>query len=175
MAISRKRSRELKKLQGKAESLWREQREVLDHANVVVREASRQLGKLTQEEVTPRVREAYDHRVRPVIATGIAAGRTVADGARRGAKQGFGSAVSGALGSALAVIEVAKDPKFRAAALRGKQKRGKGVLAFFGIALGILAAAGVGYAVWQTLRADDELWVEAEELGATATEASATV
>ena len=32
------------------------------------------------------------------------------------------------------------------------------------MAAGVLAAAGVAYAVWQTFRADDELWIADEPL-----------
>ena len=31
------------------------------------------------------------------------------------------------------------------------------------IGLGIAAAAGVGYALWQAFRSDDELWVAPDE------------
>ncbi len=31
------------------------------------------------------------------------------------------------------------------------------------MAVGALAVAAVGYAAWQTLRADDDLWVEEED------------
>lgn len=45
-----------------------------------------------------------------------------------------------------------------------KPKRsGPGVGSIVGITLGILLLAGIGYAVWQTLRADDDLWVADDE------------
>jgi hypothetical protein len=31
------------------------------------------------------------------------------------------------------------------------------------IGAGVIAVAGIGYAVWQTFRADDELWVADDE------------
>ena len=34
---------------------------------------------------------------------------------------------------------------------------------YLAIGAGIIAAAGVAYAVWQTFRADDELWVADDE------------
>ena len=41
---------------------------------------------------------------------------------------------------------------------------GRGCLAQDGV--GVVAAAGVAYAAWQTLRADDELWVADDPLRA---------
>ena len=38
-----------------------------------------------------------------------------------------------------------------------------GVGGYFLIALGVIAVAGLAYAAWQTLRADDELWVVDED------------
>lgn len=40
---------------------------------------------------------------------------------------------------------------------------GVGVGGTIGIVLGVAAMAGIGYAVWQTLRADDDLWVADDE------------
>jgi hypothetical protein len=64
--------------------------------------------------------------------------------------------------------------KLRAAAKAGKaaakhgskltgKKKGLGVGGTLGILLGIGVLAGIGYAVWQTLRADDDLWVADED------------
>lgn len=49
-------------------------------------------------------------------------------------------------------------------ALPSKSKRGgPGVGSLVGITLGVLVLAGIAYAVWQTLRADDDLWVADDE------------
>lgn len=169
MALSRKRTKQLRRLQGDAEDLWQSQRRVLDQANDVVREARHQLRELASEEVTPRVRDAYESRVKPTLATGIAAGRHVASGARDRVNRGILPSVSTALGSAAAVIEIARDPRVREAVRSGKsirrQRKGVGPLSWIGIIFGAVTLAGLGYAVWQTLRADEELWVEAEEAG----------
>ena len=45
-------------------------------------------------------------------------------------------------------------------------KRGIGAGGVVAIILGVAAAAGVLYAAWQTLRADDELWVADDPLRA---------
>jgi ElaB/YqjD/DUF883 family membrane-anchored ribosome-binding protein len=57
MRMSRKREREFKRLKSDTEELLRNQREVLEHASHVVRDASRQAANFTREEVNPRIRE----------------------------------------------------------------------------------------------------------------------
>lgn len=167
MALSRKRTKELRRLQGDAEHLWQAQRKVLDEANAVARKAKHQLRELAREEVTPRVRETYDSRVKPVVATGIAAGRQFANSTREQMGTGIPSAVSNAMGSASAVIHLARDPRVREAVRTGKpiklSRRGMGPLGWIGTIIGVVTLAGLGYAVWQTLRADEELWVETDE------------
>ena len=161
MGMSRKRERELKRLKRESSELWDEQREVLDHATKVVREASRQLASVSREEVAPRVRGAYE--------SGVATTRHVADVARSKLVHDVLPAVSGTLGSALAVLEAAKDPRIREVVSRvrsagakanivpAKPSAGPGRYILMGV--GIVAIAGIAYAAWQTFRADDELWV----------------
>lgn len=176
MKLSRKRQRELKKLKRGASDLWDDQKEVLDQATKVVREARRQISHVNREEVTPRVRSIYKSRVRPGVESSLDAGRHIADAARDKVSRDVLPAVSTALGSALAALEVAKSPQVRQAlgrvvrpssktAVVAKPSAGAGRYILIGI--GIVAAAGVAYAAWQTLRADDELWVS-DELEASA-------
>lgn len=176
LTLTRKRRRELKKLRRSAESLWDEQREALDHAGDVLRDARRQLAGIAREEVAPRVRGGYEDRVKPVLATGIATGRSAIRETRRGIADDVIPAVTGAVGSALAVVAAARDPRVREmarSAAKTNKRLGKkaraaiappksrpGPAAFILIGLGVAAVAGVGYAVWQTLRSDDDLWVE---------------
>ncbi len=177
MTLSRKRAKELKRLRSAASDLWDDQKEVLEHASLVVREAGRQAANAGREEVVPRVRDSYDHRVRPVVELGVASGRAVADTARDRVQRDVLPAVSSAIASALAVLEVSKDPRVREA-LSNVRKAGNQFGAKVGvapvkhqpgpgryilIALALAAAAGVGYAAWQTFRADDELWVSDDE------------
>ncbi len=174
--LSRKRRRELKKLRNSAENLWEEQRDTLEHAAGVLRDARRQLSGIAQEEVYPRVRSGYSDRVKPVIATGLATGRSAIRETRRGIADEVVPAISGAIGSALAVVGTARDPRVREAVRQAgavnkdlsrkartaiaPRKAGPGPATYILIGLGVLAAAGTAYAVWQTLRSDDELWVE---------------
>ncbi len=151
MAMSRKRQRELNRLKRSAEELWDEQRKAIEQASAVLRDARHQASNYAREEVGPRVRNAYDDRVRPAMSN-----------------------LTGALGSALALLDVAKDPRLRrvmrqagatASSLRGRTpvappKKSAGPGRYILIGLGAVAALSVAYAAWQTLREDDELWIE---------------
>ncbi|WP_026482028.1 hypothetical protein [Agromyces subbeticus] len=163
MSLSRKRRKELKRLQSHAGELWEDQQHVLEHANAVAREASRQLGQLTREEVVPRVRTGYESYVRPGVQQAGRVARTAGDTVER--------TVGNALGSVLSIGDIANDARVRRAIERVspraaavvKQKNSPGVGTYLAIGAGIIAAAGVAYAVWQTFRADDELWVADDE------------
>ncbi|WP_210413927.1 hypothetical protein [Protaetiibacter larvae] len=174
MALSRTRQKELKKLKRSAEELWEQQRDALDHASYVLREASRQASALAREEVAPRIADVYTDRVQPAVATGIAGARTAGSAVKDKVVGDVLPALSGAVGSAIAVIEAVRDPRVRevvrsAAKSGGKvvskvpassPKGGIGVGGFILIGLGVVAVAGVAYAAWQTLRADEDLWIE---------------
>ena len=175
MGSSRKRQREFKKLKGTANAVVDEQREVLDHANRVLREARRQLSAYTREDVAPRVRGAYDARVKPTIAGSIAGARSAASVGRARIADDVIPAVSGAIGSTLAVLEASKDPRVREVVKKAskatkkyskqasksvKPKSSGGAGGYVLLAIGVVAAVAVAYAAWQTLRADDDLWIE---------------
>lgn len=176
MGLSRKRKRELKRLKSSASDLWDDQRNVLEHASNVVREAGRQVGYLNREEVSPRVRGT--------VESGMSATRQAADSARGKLNREILPGVASAIASALAVIEVTKDAKVkevsrqlerasktasamgsRAAVkvgLRPEPKVRRGPVRYILLGLGVVAAAGIAYAAWQTLREDDDLWVTDE-------------
>ncbi|TXK18893.1 hypothetical protein [Homoserinibacter sp. GY 40078] len=175
MTLSRTRKKELKKLKRSADELWGEQREALEHATQVLREATRQANALAREEVAPRVTGAYTEHVQPVVATGIAGARSASSAVKDKVANDVIPALSGAVGSAMAVIEAVRDPRVRdvvrSAARSGSKtvakfspapakKTGPGPGTFILIGLGVVAAAGVAYAAWQTLRADEDLWIE---------------
>ncbi|MGN6428500.1 hypothetical protein [uncultured Leifsonia sp.] len=177
MSLTRKRQKELKRLRSSAEELWGQQQDVLSNANALAAEARKQAAYYTREEIAPRVREGYDSYVRPAAQSardtagkyaGVARDRLVGD---------VIPAVGTAVGTALSVVDHARAA--RAAAFAGefkkagkeltrrtaavKEKSGPGAGTVIAVGLGVIAAAGLLYAVWQTFRADDELWVADEE------------
>lgn len=170
MSLSRKRKKELKRLKGDANDLWRAQQEILDHANHVAREASRQLTAYGREQVVPTVVNTYENRVQPVVDRGYAASRGIVDTAKHGLDKAVLPAIGGVVGSVLSIGDIAKDTRVRAALERlqhatkpAPKKKTTSAGNVIAVGVGVLAAAGVAYAVWQTFRADDELWVADEE------------
>lgn len=171
MGLSRKRQRELNRLKRQAEEVLRDQREVLEHASRVVRQASHQASNFAREEVSPRVKDAYEDRVRPAVRSGVRA-------AKHGREKFVDDvlpAVTAALGSAIAVIESVKGPTKDTLDRVSRSARDAGVRAgivepprpspakYIVLGVVVLAVAGVAYAAWQTLRADDSLWIEDDE------------
>ena len=119
MELSKKRERELHRLSDDAGELWRKQRELLSRASEVLRDAGRQAGDISREDVLPQARTSVEHAIKP-------AWEKVATRARR------------------------PEPKM-----------GSG--AYILMAIGAAAVAVIGYAIWSTLRADDDLWVETDD------------
>jgi hypothetical protein len=149
MELSRKRKKELKKLRSAASDLWDDQKDILEQASRVVRGAGHHASDLGHE-AADTARDRVNHDVLPVISTAMA--------------------------SALALLEVAKDPRVKAAIAKVgktgtdvgsrlgiKQEKQAGPGRYILIGLGLVAVAGVAYAAWQTLRADDELWVSSDD------------
>jgi hypothetical protein len=193
MALSRKQKREIAKLKTRAADVWDDQKDVIDRANKVIREASKHAGSYTREELAPRAQKAFDERVRPAVSAagsaGYSAARSAAHVGRARLEHDVIPAFSSAVGSALAVLEVAKDPHVREALKRAsdtgsslaskgsslatkagtkagivKPKPSHGAGRYILIGLGVVAAIGVAYAAWQTLRADDDLWIDDEDV-----------
>lgn len=164
LSLSKKRQKELDRLKAEAQLLLAHQQEVLSHASTVAQEAGRQAQHLTREELYPRVREGYNSYVAPAAGkAGDVVNRTLVP------------ALGAALGTALSVADVANDTRVKAAVKRLKDttskvtgkapvpvKKKSGIGSYIGIAIGVAALAGVAYAVWQTFRTDDELWVADE-------------
>jgi hypothetical protein len=175
MALSRKRQKELNRLKSQAEGLWDDQKELLEHASRVVRDASRQASNFAREEVSPRIRDTYEDRVRPAVRSGVAGARSAATGTRDRLLEDVLPAMSSALGTALAAIEVAKNKQVREAISRATkigsdlgtrtglvQPKQPGPGRYILIGIGVVATLAVAYAAWQTLRADDDLWIDDE-------------
>ncbi|MDF2562931.1 MAG: hypothetical protein K0R99_4377 [Microbacterium sp.] len=165
VSLSRKRKKELRRLQNDANQLWENQQVLVGHAADVAREAGRQLGSINREQVVPVIQDTYNRRVAPVVDRGVKLGKHVVD-------DKFVPIVGGVVGSALTAWDVANAKRHGVAApaRRGdfgkKQKSGPGLGSVIAIILGAAAAVGVLYAAWQALRADDELWVADDPLAA---------
>jgi hypothetical protein len=177
VALSRKRKHELARLKGQASDLWDDQKDVLDRANRVVREASRHARLYARDEVAPRARDAFEDRVRPAVASGLSSARDAASAGRERVTHDVLPAASTALGSALALLEIAKDPHVRDALKRVTsnasdvgarvgvaRRKSSGPGRYILVGVGIVALAGIAYAAWQTLRADDDLWIDDEDV-----------
>ena len=149
---------EAEALKAHAEELLHEQQRVLAHAGSVVREASRELGRVTSEEVFPRV------------ARGT---RVAAQNTRDKLVDEVLPTVASVIGSTLSVIDAARDKRVKEVTKQvAKLTAGKKVVApaasasagkYIAAGIGIAALLGIGYVVWQTFRADDELWVSEDE------------
>ena len=165
MALSRKRQRELKQLRALAESVLDQQKEVLGHAGTVLHEASRQARHLGDEVLAPRVGSALD-TVRPSVDRGVFAARRAANQVRLAATPVIAAALANTVQKLdqIEQHETANDLR-RFGERRGflaPQRQKRGVGSIIAIGLGVVAAAGVGYAIWQAFRTDDELWIAPE-------------
>lgn len=190
MSLSRKRKKELRKLQDQANKLWESQQVLVGEAGAVAREAGRQLGNYNREHVIPTVQAKYEQYAAPYVDKGMKVSRKMLN-------ERIIPATGAVVGSALSVWDAANDTRQRLTAgrelnldlealakradKRGKgiskklaaqlaaaapQKKGMGAGGVIAIILGVAAAVGVLYAAWQTLRADDELWVADDPLRA---------
>ncbi len=191
MSLSRKRKKELRTLQSQANKLWEAQQVLVGEAGSVAREAGRQLGNYNREHVIPSVQANYEKYAAPYVDRGVKYSKHVltdrvipATGAVVGSALSVWDAANGTR-SRLAAGRGFEglDPKVYAkkADKYGKKvsknlsarfapappaKKGIGAGGVIAIILGVAAAAGVLYAAWQTLRADDELWVADDPLRA---------
>lgn len=189
VSLSRKRKKELRKLQEQASTLWESQQVLLGQAGDVAREAGRQLGNYNREQVVPTVQHTYEKYAAPYVHQGLETSARVYN-------QRVAPAAGALIGSALSVWDAANEKREALAAGRGfgsidvaklqkkadkygkhaakklviaapaPAKKGIGAGGVIAIILGVAAAAGVLYAAWQTLRADDELWVADDPLRA---------
>ncbi len=188
MSLSRKRKKELRRLQEQANKLWESQQVLVGEAATVAREAGRQLGNYNREHIAPAVQANYEKYAAPYVDKGV-----------KTAQQVFSDrvvpAAGAVVGSALSVWDAANDTRSKLAAGRGlpdfdalakkaqknskkasqklsaqlaaasaPKKKGVGAGGVIALILGAAAAIGVIYAAWQTLRADDELWVADDPL-----------
>lgn len=159
MNLSRKRKKELRKLQNDAGQLWEAQQVLVGHAADIAREAGRQLGHFNREQVVPVVQDAYSKRVAPTVDRGLKIGKHVVD-------DKVVPIVGGVVGTALSAWDVANAKRRGVMHKAAPKKKSMGLGSVVAIVLGAAAAIGVIAAAWQALRADDELWVADDPLSA---------
>jgi len=174
VSLSRKRKKELHKLQSQANALWESQQVLVSQASDVAREASRQLGNYGREQVAPQVQATYEKYAAPYVDRGVKYSKHVLE-------NNVVPAAGAVVGGALSAWDAANETRARLAAGRGviaskgarrvvvpapAPKKGMGAGGVIALILGAAAAIGVLYAAWQTLRADDELWVADDPLRA---------
>jgi flagellar hook-basal body complex protein FliE len=157
-------------LKNEATDVWAEQQAVLDHAGKLIQEAGRQVQAYSRTDVAPRLQSA----VEPVFQTVGRAGavtKQAAVTAKDKVVDDVFPAVSKALVQAATVLELAKSQKVREAIARGSRKvvpvpakSGPGVGTWLLIGAGVVLAAGVAYAAWQTFKADESLFISDDEL-----------
>ncbi len=160
MSVSRKRKKELRRLQDDANQLWQSQQVLVTHAADVAREAGRQLGNYGREQIAPVVQDTYYRKVAPYVEQGVKVGKHVID-------TKVVPAVGGVVGTALSAWDVANAKRksiLGQPVVVPEEKKGLGLGSLIALVFGAAAAAGVLYAAWQALRADDELWVADDPL-----------
>ncbi len=191
MSLNRKRKKELRKLQSQANNLWESQQVLVGEAANIAREAGRQLGNFGREQVVPGVKGSYGRYAAPYVDKSKQFSKQVlSDKVVPTAGAVVGSALSVwdaandtrsrfAAGKGFVLPDAAtyakKADKYGAQASKklaaklvvlDPPKQGIGAGGVIAIMLGVAAAVGVLYAAWQTLRADDELWVADDPLRA---------
>lgn len=187
MGLSRKSKKELRKLQKHAAKVWESQQVLLGESGKVAREAGHQLGRFSREDLVPAVQDGYNKYAAPYVDKSVKY-------SNRFLSHKVVPAAGAVVGGAMSVWDAAGDTRDRLAKGRGfeldthkyakraekygkqaskrlakklpSQDDGIGAGGVIAIVLGVVAAAGVAYAAWQTLRADDELWVADDPLRA---------
>ncbi len=149
------------------------------------------LGKAAGSYVGSTARDAAQGVIVPAVSSALTAALGIANEA--GERIGLGDSRSGGQGTAKRLGKVTASgyrseakarTKLKAAGAAGRlaakqgskqvakaagRDSGLGFRGIAGILLGAGVVAGIGYAVWQTLRADDDLWVADEDPETTAT------
>ena len=108
MSVSRKRKKELQKLQKQANQLWETQQVLVGEAASVAREASRQLGHFGREQVKPQMQAGYERYAAPYVDKG-----------KKVVSSTVIPAAGAVVGSALSVWDAANDTRERLAGGRG--------------------------------------------------------
>ncbi|WP_261166554.1 DNA helicase [Microbacterium sp. Marseille-Q6965] len=167
MSPSRKQKKELRKLQKTAAELWQDQQVLAQRAADVAREAGRQASVFGRQKVMPaaqakyhEVVDPYVDKARPYVAQGVLTTKRVVDSK---VVPVVGTVVGKAMGAWDAASEARLKLTGKPVVVPPKKKSAGPIVA---LVLGAAAAVGILVAAWQTLRADDELWVADDPLAA---------
>ena len=193
MALTRKQKRKINRLRRDADRLWGEQQAVLEHAREIAGRAGDSARDYAEAELLPPLRKAYERNVVPAFEGGVESGRRALVSAEKSLSKNVIPAIVAAGGTVAGAVreladqnrdtiklvqdragDLSKDASKRFAELQHKLDRtpvkpkrtGPGVGGWFLIGAAVAAVAAVGYALWQTFRADDDLWIADEELDA---------
>ena len=191
MALSRKNTRQMKRLRKDANRLWEEQQVVFAKARELASRAGGAARVYTESEVLPPVRDRFDSTVRPAFDQGLETGRKALAQAEHSMNKTVLPAIAALGGTVAGAVkhcadrnsdvlknlqhrtgDFSKDAQKRFVEIQKRfepappKKSGPGVGGWFLIGAGVAAVAAIGYALWQTFRADDDLWIADEELDA---------
>ncbi|MBT1018655.1 DNA/RNA helicase [Canibacter sp. lx-72] len=163
MSLSRKNKRELKKLRKLVGVVLDEQRDVIDHAGVVLSEAGNQAKKLSNQHLLPRVAKAYK-TVSPTVERGLANlikfSQGLGDKMPPLAEQTVLRAINAA--NSTGNKNLAKSIR-KFAEKNGVIKKRNTPGKTLAILAGIGVAAAVGYSLWQSFRDDEDIWLAPEK------------
>lgn len=164
LELSRKRAKQIKKLRKQADKLMAEQRVVNSHAAELAREAREQARAYSAETLRPAAER--------VVHRGRDAGVDTLAKATRGWNASVVPAIASGLGSVAAMAQIAKDDRVKDAIENVRRyatvpevapahpaKSGPNAWQWILIGVGSVAVVSAAYAAWQTLRADDDLWI----------------
>ncbi|KAB1645276.1 hypothetical protein [Gulosibacter chungangensis] len=191
MALSRKNKRKLERLRRDADRLWGDQQEVLAKARDLGSRGVESARDYADAEVLPAIRKNVEN-VRPAFERGVESGRSALHKAESALQRNVLPAIAQAGGNVTGAVRefvdsnktvqqvqsrgesIAKEAVKRVEELqkqiakeqKKQKKSGIGVGGWFAIGAGVAALAAIGYALWQTFRADDDLWIADEELDA---------
>lgn len=191
MGLSRKNKRKLERLRRDADRLWAEQQVVFAKARQLSGRGIESARDYADAEVMPTILKNVD-TIRPAFERGVESGRSVLHKAEHALQQNVLPAIAQAGGNVTGAVRefvdsnktvqqvqsrgesFAKEAAKRVDELqkqiskeqKKQKKSGVGVGGWFAIGAGVAAVVAVGYALWQTFRADDDLWIADEELDA---------
>ncbi|WP_221584644.1 DNA helicase [Microbacterium sp. G2-8] len=166
LSLSKKRKKELRKLQGTVNKVLEAQRSVAADAADMAREAGRQLSAINSETIRPEASKKYHEYVEPYVER---AQPYVEKGYRSSSKFFNGTvipAAGGVIGRAIGAYDATASKLGKKTIVVEPPKKKSSAGAVIAAVLGIAAAVGIFVVAWKTLSADDELWVADEAVAA---------